>query len=80
MTNAKHARGFSWESRHKYSPLSAEYDGYSSEASAEDGRLRLCEQNLNRKNLLPVQWLALWPHSKTATIIDLNKSDIFVTD
>ncbi|XP_046726678.1 synaptotagmin-14 isoform X2 [Silurus meridionalis] len=30
------AGGFSWETQHKYCPLSAEYDGYSSEASAED--------------------------------------------
>ncbi|KAM4625224.1 synaptotagmin-14 [Polymixia lowei] len=29
-------RGFSWESLQKYSPLSAEYDGYSSEASTQD--------------------------------------------
>ncbi|XP_068568856.1 synaptotagmin-14-like, partial [Cebidichthys violaceus] len=34
--NTKHARGFSWESRQKYSPLTADYDGYSSEASADD--------------------------------------------
>ncbi|XP_053476188.1 synaptotagmin-14 [Ictalurus furcatus] len=31
-----HHKGFSWETQHKYCPLSAEYDGYSSEASAED--------------------------------------------
>lgn len=36
--NAKHKGGFSWESRQKYSPLTAGYDGYSSEASADDGR------------------------------------------
>lgn len=41
--NAKHAGGFSWESRQKYSPLTADYDGYSSEASADDGRF--CELN-----------------------------------
>lgn len=36
----KQAAGFSWESRHhKYSPLGADYAGYSSEASADDGRL-----------------------------------------
>lgn len=35
----KQAAGFSWESRqHKYSPLGADYAGYSSEASADDGR------------------------------------------
>lgn len=35
----KQAAAFSWESRqHKYSPLGAEYAGYSSEASADDGR------------------------------------------
>ncbi|XP_029900662.1 synaptotagmin-14 isoform X1 [Myripristis murdjan] len=45
VINAKHARGFSWESRHKYSPLSAEYDGYSSEASAEDAN---CIQRMRR--------------------------------
>ncbi|XP_034159051.2 synaptotagmin-14 isoform X1 [Pangasianodon hypophthalmus] len=33
---APHHKGFSWETQHKYCPLSAEYDGYSSEASAED--------------------------------------------
>ncbi|KAF4089813.1 hypothetical protein AMELA_G00042730 [Ameiurus melas] len=31
-----HHQGFGWETQHKYCPLSAEYDGYSSEASAED--------------------------------------------
>ncbi|MEQ2241123.1 hypothetical protein ILYODFUR_022180 [Ilyodon furcidens] len=35
--NAKHLGGFRWESRQKYSPLAAEYDGYSSEDSADDG-------------------------------------------
>lgn len=35
----KQAAAFSWESRHhKYSPLGADYAGYSSEASADDGR------------------------------------------
>lgn len=37
--NVKHAGGFSWESRQKYSPLTADYDGYSSEASADDGKM-----------------------------------------
>lgn len=36
-TSTKRAGGFSWESRQKYSPLTADYDGYSSEASADDG-------------------------------------------
>ncbi|RXM30303.1 Synaptotagmin-14 [Acipenser ruthenus] len=35
-TDSRHQKGYMWETRHKYSPLSAEYDGYSSEASAED--------------------------------------------
>lgn len=35
----KQAATFSWENRHhKYSVLGAEYAGYSSEASADDGR------------------------------------------
>lgn len=34
---APHQKSFSWKSQTKYCPLSAEYDGYSSEASAEDG-------------------------------------------
>lgn len=37
-------RGFGWETRHKYSPLSAEYDGYSSEVSTEEGEGRLPAQ------------------------------------
>lgn len=37
----KHTRGFSWERRQKYSPLRADYDGYSSEASADDSRFCL---------------------------------------
>lgn len=35
--NVKHAGGFRWESRKKYSPLTADYEGYSSEASVNDG-------------------------------------------
>lgn len=31
-------KNYAWETRQKYSPLSAEYDGYSSEASIEDGK------------------------------------------
>uniref|UniRef100_A0A1A8Q7P3 Synaptotagmin XIVa n=1 Tax=Nothobranchius rachovii TaxID=451742 RepID=A0A1A8Q7P3_9TELE len=44
---ACHSRlgGFSWESRQKYSPLTAEYDGYSSEASADDAN---CIQRMRR--------------------------------
>lgn len=37
-TTAKLLGGFSWESRQKYSFLGADYDGYSSDASADDGR------------------------------------------
>lgn len=51
--NTKHTGGFSWESRQKYSPLTADYDGYSSEASADDGRFG----NLNRKtSIVPCQY------------------------
>lgn len=44
----KHPGGFIWESRQKYSPLTADYGGYSSEASADDGRssMNLCSQLL----------------------------------
>ena len=31
-------KSYAWETRQKYSPLSAEYDGYSTEASMEDGK------------------------------------------
>ncbi|XP_039904836.1 synaptotagmin-14 isoform X1 [Simochromis diagramma] len=44
-SNAKHTGGFSWESRQKYSPLTADYDGYSSEASADDVN---CIQRMRR--------------------------------
>ncbi|XP_072221998.1 synaptotagmin-14 isoform X1 [Leuresthes tenuis] len=44
-SNAKHMGGFSWESRQKYSPLTADYDGYSSEASADDVN---CIQRMRR--------------------------------
>uniref|UniRef100_A0A3Q1GHG9 Synaptotagmin XIVa n=1 Tax=Acanthochromis polyacanthus TaxID=80966 RepID=A0A3Q1GHG9_9TELE len=44
-SNAKHTGGFSWESRQKYSPLTADYDGYSSEASADDAN---CIQRMRR--------------------------------
>lgn len=33
----KRTGGFRWDSRPKYSRLTADYDGYSSEASADDG-------------------------------------------
>lgn len=36
--HTKHTGGFIWESRQKYSPLATDYDGYSSDASANDGR------------------------------------------
>ncbi|MBN3270676.1 SYT14 protein, partial [Polyodon spathula] len=44
-TDSRHPKGYMWETRHKYSPLSAEYDGYSSEASAEDVN---CIQRMRR--------------------------------
>ncbi|KAL0608799.1 Synaptotagmin-14, partial [Plecturocebus cupreus] len=31
-------KNYAWETRQKYSPLSAEYDGYSSEASIDEGK------------------------------------------
>uniref|UniRef100_A0AAV2JDW5 C2 domain-containing protein n=1 Tax=Knipowitschia caucasica TaxID=637954 RepID=A0AAV2JDW5_KNICA len=37
--------GFSWDTRHKYSLLTAQYDGYSSDASAEDAN---CIQRMSR--------------------------------
>jgi len=42
---ATHVGGFTWESRQKYSrqkysPLTADYDGYSSDASADAGKAR----------------------------------------
>lgn len=33
----KRTAGFRWDNRQKYSRLTASYDGYSSEASADDG-------------------------------------------
>lgn len=32
-------KSYTWETRQKYSPLSAEYDGYSSEASIDEGKI-----------------------------------------
>ncbi|XP_031435605.1 synaptotagmin-14 isoform X2 [Clupea harengus] len=43
--SACHPKGYGWETRQKYSPLTAEYDGYSSEASAEDAN---CIQRMRR--------------------------------
>ncbi|KAJ8289568.1 hypothetical protein GJAV_G00002770 [Gymnothorax javanicus] len=43
--DSRQPRAFGWESRHKYSPLSAEYDGYSSEVSTEDVN---CIQRMRR--------------------------------
>ncbi|XP_045694630.1 synaptotagmin-14 isoform X1 [Phyllostomus hastatus] len=38
-------QNYTWETRQKYSPLSAEYDGYSSEASLDEGN---CIQRMRR--------------------------------
>lgn len=35
--NPKRTGGFRWDNRQRYSRLTADYDGYSSEASADDG-------------------------------------------
>ncbi|XP_041704292.1 synaptotagmin-14 isoform X3 [Coregonus clupeaformis] len=43
--SGRQSKGYGWEMRQKYSPLSAEYDGYSSEASAEDAN---CIQRMRR--------------------------------
>ncbi|MBN3299076.1 SYT14 protein, partial [Amia calva] len=43
--DARHQKGYVWETRQKYSPLSAEYDGYSSEASTEEVN---CIQRMRR--------------------------------
>ncbi|XP_017214325.1 synaptotagmin-14 isoform X2 [Danio rerio] len=44
-TNSRHQKGYGWDTRQKYSPLAAEYDGYSSEASADDVN---CIQRMRR--------------------------------
>lgn len=64
--NVKHAGGFSWESRQKYSPLTADYDGYSSEASADDGWFCICESSVFRLLFLIVTniWIILPSASK----------------
>ncbi|KAL7889196.1 hypothetical protein AOLI_G00014540 [Acnodon oligacanthus] len=41
----RHHKGYGWDTRQKYCPLAAEYDGYSSEASAEDVN---CIQRMRR--------------------------------
>ncbi|XP_036398281.1 synaptotagmin-14 isoform X3 [Megalops cyprinoides] len=41
----RHQKGYGWETRQKYSPLSAEYDGYSSEVSTEEVN---CIQRMRR--------------------------------
>ncbi|XP_078797450.1 synaptotagmin-14 isoform X6 [Oryzias latipes] len=43
--HTRHSGGFIWESRQKYSPLAADYDGYSSDASANDAN---CIQRMRR--------------------------------
>ncbi|XP_067242732.1 synaptotagmin-14 [Chanodichthys erythropterus] len=44
-TNSHHQKGYGWDTRKKYCPLAAEYDGYSSEASADDVH---CIQRMRR--------------------------------
>ncbi|XP_016132386.1 synaptotagmin-14 [Sinocyclocheilus grahami] len=44
-TNSHHQKGYGWDTRQKYYPLAAEYDGYSSEASADDVN---CIQRMRR--------------------------------
>ncbi|XP_051945397.1 synaptotagmin-14-like [Xyrauchen texanus] len=41
----RHQKGYGWDTRQKYCPLAAEYDGYSSEASADDVN---CIQRMRR--------------------------------
>lgn len=36
--DSRQQKNYIWETRQKYSPLSAEYDGYSSEASIDEGK------------------------------------------
>ncbi|CAM2111136.1 unnamed protein product [Caretta caretta] len=38
MVDSRQQKNYIWETRQKYSPLSAEYDGYSSEASIDEGK------------------------------------------
>lgn len=65
-SNAKHT-GFSWESRQKYSPLTADYDGYSSEASADDGGLPT--------NALPHLW-PHWHHEQFRYVLDITSGSL----
>ncbi|KAG1950363.1 synaptotagmin-14 [Pimephales promelas] len=44
-TNSHHQKDYGWDTRKKYCPLAAEYDGYSSEASADDVN---CIQRMRR--------------------------------
>ncbi|XP_072313130.1 synaptotagmin-14 isoform X2 [Eucyclogobius newberryi] len=44
-SSSKLLRGFTWDTRHKYSLLTAGYDGYSSDASADDAN---CIQRMSR--------------------------------
>ncbi|XP_073690719.1 synaptotagmin-14 [Garra rufa] len=44
-TNSRNQKGYGWDTRQKYCPLAAEYDGYSSEASADDVN---CIQRMRR--------------------------------
>ncbi|XP_026117281.1 synaptotagmin-14-like [Carassius auratus] len=44
-THSRHQKGYGWDTRQKYCPLAAEYDGYSSEASADDVN---CIQRMRR--------------------------------
>lgn len=38
VVDGRQQKNYIWETRQKYSPLSAEYDGYSSEASIDEGK------------------------------------------
>lgn len=39
VVDGRQQKNYVWETRQKYSPLSAEYDGYSSEASIDEGKI-----------------------------------------
>ncbi|XP_005997441.3 synaptotagmin-14 isoform X1 [Latimeria chalumnae] len=45
VVDSRNQKGYGWETRQKYSPLSAEYDGYSSEASTDEAN---CIQRMRR--------------------------------
>ncbi|XP_074845677.1 LOW QUALITY PROTEIN: synaptotagmin-14 [Carettochelys insculpta] len=45
MVDSRQQKSYIWETRQKYSPLSAEYDGYSSEASIDEAN---CIQRMRR--------------------------------